>query len=109
MTFILLGNTFLYASHKEAKRYLINERVLVIIVSLIIMVFIFAHLGSHIGQDTMNYYNFYYLKVADQSTFLEKWENIRGDYLFRLLTVAASFVKSFHFYLFIIAAVFNWF
>ena len=104
--FILFGTSILKILQDKRKRFLINDHfLLVVLVSC--LVFIFGTRGKTIGTDTINYYNNYYLNIVNLTTLAEQWHAIQTSFLFKVVFVITNSIKSYHFFLFIVALIIN--
>lgn len=104
--FILFGTSVLKLLQDKRKRFLINDHFLLLVL-VTFLVFIFGTRGKTIGTDTINYYNNYYLNIVNLTTLAEQWHAIQTSFLFKVVFVFTNGIKSYHFFLFIVALIMN--
>lgn len=104
--YIVFGTFVLKSVNGQPKRFLINDNFLLITFTILITLIVGTR-GIKIGTDTPNYYYDFFIPAMEISTLRDALLTLESDLLFTLLVWLTSLTKSFTFFLFVVALIFN--
>jgi len=104
--YILISSIILRITEKKSNLFLRQDRNL-LISYVVFLIFWSGTRGIRIGTDTINYFNFYYLRGIRIDNLIDFFTTFKTDFLFEVVMYLTFPFKSFTFFLFSISAIFN--
>ncbi len=106
--YILFGLLILRALESRATAFRINDRNWLILFCAFI-IFFSGTRGLRVGTDTINYYNFFYLRGISigSANIFYFFEHFQSDFLFEVIMYISFIFKDFHVFLLVVSAIMN--